>query len=403
MSNMRSDKDVSTSPPDKTDMKRLALRLAIFAAAISMLAATGGCSARKSEEGKGDDTAQQLLPVKYASGFKLSQGDGYICAELTNPWDTTRLLERYILVHKDSALPERLPQGSVVRVPLENTLVFSSVHCSLLQELGKGDALGGVCDSRYIYSDSLQKRLREGRLVDAGSSLTPDMERILAMQPEAILLSPYENSGYGRLQKTGIPVIECADYLETSPLGRAEWMRLFGLLYGCAAQADSLFYTVEKAYTDVKERIATVSDRPSVISERRTGAVWYMPGGKSYMATLFADAGGSYPWHDNNDVGSMPLSFENVLEKGRNADFWFIKYNAPDKMTYADLAAEYAPYRHFKAFAERRIFACNSDKCPYYEETPFHPDRLLQDFAAIFHPELFGDYTPYYFHPLSSE
>ena len=131
-----------------------------------MLAATGGCSARKSEEGKGDDTAQQLLPVKYASGFKLSQGDGYICAELTNPWDTTRLLERYILVHKDSALPERLPQGSVVRVPLENTLVFSSVHCSLLQEIGKGDAIGGVCDSRYIYSDSLQNDCAK-----AGSSM----------------------------------------------------------------------------------------------------------------------------------------------------------------------------------------------------------------------------------------
>lgn len=400
---MRCDKDVSTLLPDKTDMKRVAFRLTLFTAAICLLAATGGCSARRNSATGDNETPQQLLPVKYARGFKLSQGMGYICAELAYPWDTTRLLNRYILVHKDSALPDPMPQGTVVRIPLENTLVFSSVHCSLLQELGKSDAIGGVCDSQYIYNDSLQNRLRKGLLIDAGSSLTPDMERIIAMQPEAILLSPYENSGYDRLQRTGIPIIECADYLETSPLGRAEWMRLFGLLYGCAAQADSLFATVEKAYTEIKGQMSDVSSRPTVISERRTGAVWYMPGGKSYMAALFADAGSSYPWSDNEDVGSMPLSFESVLEKGRNADFWLIKYNAPDEMSYADLAAEYAPYQRFKAFEERRVFACNSDKCPYYEETPFHPDRLLQDFAAIFHPELFGDYTPYYYHPLAAE
>lgn len=384
-------------------MRRVTFHLILFTAVMCLLATAAGCSARHDRESESNDTPQQIVPVKYARGYKLTQGKGYICAELTYPWDTTRLLNTYILVHKDSALPDPLPKGTLVRVPLENTLVFSSVHCSLLQELGKSDAIGGVCDSQYIYNDSLQSRLRNGTLIDAGSSLTPDMERIIAMQPEAILLSPYENSGYDRLQRTGIPIIECADYLETSPLGRAEWMRFFGLLYGCAAQADSLFSTVEKAYTDIKERMATVSDRPTVISERRTGAVWYMPGGKSYMAALFADAGSSYPWSDNNDVGSMALSFESVLEKGRDADFWLIKYNASDEMSYTDLAAEYAPYQRFKAFTERRIFACNSDKCPYYEETPFHPDRLLRDFATIFHPELFGDYTPYYYHPLESE
>lgn len=206
-------------------MKRLALYITVVTAIICLLATLPGCSSHHNKKSDGKDTPLQLLPVKYARGFKLSQGDGYISAELISPWDTTRLLNTYILVHKDSALPNPLPQGTLVRVPLENTLVFSSVHCSLLQELEKGDAIGGVCDSQYIYNDSLQNRLRKGTLIDAGSSLTPDMERIMAMQPEAILLSPYENSGYDRLERTGIPIIECADYLETSPLGRAEWMR----------------------------------------------------------------------------------------------------------------------------------------------------------------------------------
>lgn len=380
------------------------LHLTTMLAACLLGCMLAACSHRARHAGTdtGADSCA-VITTEYARGFRLLQGDGYVRADIINPWDTTRLLATYLLIDKDAPLPDHLPQGTVVRTPLANTLVFSSVHCSLLQELDRLNAIGGVCDSKYIYIDPLQQRLRNGTLTDAGSSLTPDMERIIALAPDAILLSPYENDGYARLQKTGIPIIQCADYMETSPLGRAEWMKLFGLLYGCRRQADSLFNDIASRYNEICHKVAFSSHRPTVISERRTGAVWYVPGGKSYLARLFADAGASYPWSDNDNTGSIALSFEEVLERGQDADYWLIKYNAPLDLTYSSLAQEYAPYRHFKAFTHHNIYACNSDRYHYYEETPFHPERLLADLAAIFQPGIFGQHTPCYFHPLAQE
>lgn len=374
------------------------LHLSTYTLGCLLLAIMFSCSHNNSS------TSAQLqekeITVKYAQGFRLSEGDGYRRIDIVNPWDTTRFLHTYLLIDRNDTLPSELPNGCIIRTPLRNTLIFSSVHCSLLNELNLLHAVGGICDSQYIYVEELQERLAAGTLVDAGSSITPDIERVIDMSPDAILLSPFENNNNDRLTHTGIPIIECADYMETSPLGRAEWVKIFGWLYHCETSADSLFNSVEEAYNSICCMINETTERPKVITERRSGAMWYVPGGNSYMATLLRDAGASYPWSDNPNTGSIPLSFENVLEQGQDADFWLIKYHADKDVTYNDLIEEYAPYKRFKAFEQRKILGCNTQRLRYYEETPFHPERLLQDLAATFHPTLFDNYTPYYFHPL---
>lgn len=357
------------------------------------------CSTKSQSHHQSNHT-ESVIPVHYAQGFRLWQGDGYKRIDIVNPWDTTQLLRSYIVVQQSDSLPQPMPQGQLIRVPLSQSVVFSSVHCSLLHELDCLSAIAGICDSEFIYIDTLLQRLNDGTLIDAGNSTAPDIERIIALSPDAILLSPYENNSYERLEKTQIPIIECADYMENSPLGRAEWMRMIGILYGCEKEADSLFSSVIETYTSVCKRIAASDYRPKVISERRTGSVWYVPGGESYMATMFADAGAIYPWHDNKSSGSIALSFENVFDSAQDADVWLIKYNNKAYMTYSSLQQEYAPYSRFEAFKRKRIFGCNTHYYRYYEETPFHPDRLLQDLGAIFHPDLFPQYKPYYYHPL---
>ena len=376
-------------------MKRLHL---ILIATVAICCLMVGCGA--SSQGNGE-FAEENIEVKYAAGFRLSQGEGYRRIDVVDPWDTTRLLESYILVNRDEELPHKLPQGCVVRTPLQRSVVFSSVHCSLLKELNTLDAIGGICDSEYVYVDELRQRLADKTLVDAGSSVAPDLEQIIDLSPDAILLSPYENSRYDRLKNSRIPIIECADYMEVSPLGRAEWVRVFGWLYGCEVQADSLFAAVEEAYLTTRERVSQADVHPKVFTERRTGAVWYVPGGKSYMAQMLADAGALYPWRDNEASGSIPLSFEEVFEQAQDADYWLIKHHSEAQMTYKSLAEEYAPYTRFKSFEQKQIYDCNTRYYRYYEETPFHPERLLQDLSAIFHPQLFEGYTPYYFHPIA--
>ena len=229
----------------------------------------------KSQES--DEQLENDSIIEYAELLSITCHDDYTDVKISNPWDSARLLHRYILVPKTQNVPSNLPQGTVVRTPLSNTLVYASVHCSLLEQLDALSQIGGVCDLSYIKTPALLSRAENGKLTDAGNSMSPDIERVMSLNPDAILLSPFENAGYGRIGKMGIPIIECADYLETSPLGRAEWIKFFGLLYGKEVEADSIFTEVEKNYTELRDKIGVLSSAPVVISELKSGSAWYMP------------------------------------------------------------------------------------------------------------------------------
>lgn len=342
-----------------------------------------------------------VVAMRYAEQIQIDSCDGYWSVRVRNPWDTAKILHTYILVGQDLELPDNLPAGTLVRTPLRKSLIYSSVHCSLLVGLDALACIGGVCDLQYIYQPEVRARCAEGKIVDAGNAMSPDLEKVMDLHPDAVLLSPFENSGgYGRIEKLGIPIIECADYMETSPLGRAEWMRFFGLLFGRKQQADSLFDEVEKRYGNLKALVDTVVARPAVLSELRNGSAWYMPGGRSTIGRLYADAGAAYVWADDTRSGSVPLSFETVFDRGRNADFWLFKYNETVDKTLSSLRAEYAPYAGFRAFRTGNVFACNTGKVPFYEETPFRPDWLLKDLILVFHPECLPGETARYFQQL---
>ena len=347
---------------------------------------------------EGGDT----LNLRYAENLQIVKYQHYTQVTLRNPWDTLKTLHTYLLVNKQDSCPSSLPEGTIVRVPLSNSLIFSSVHCGLLQELGALDKIKGVCDLQYIRVPAILESCRKKEITDAGSSMNPDIEKVIDMHPDGILLSPYENSGgYGRIEKLNIPILECADYMETSSLGRAEWMRFYGLLFGEAQKADSLFAEVEKNYNELKALVAPLSYAPSVISELKNGSAWYVPGGKSTSARIYADAGANYVFANDEHSGSVPLAFETVFDKGQNADFWLIKYNQAIDKTYKELEQDYAPYTGFRAFKERNIYGCNTGKVDFYEDSPFHPDRLLKDLIKIFHPTLLEGYELKYFTKLA--
>ena len=331
------------------------------------------------------------ISLRYADNLALVAYPDYTVATLRNPWDTLKTLHTYVLVPASRPLPAHLPAGTVVRTPLRKAVVYSSVHCSLMDKLGVAGSIGGVCDLKYIKLPGVQEGCRRGTIADCGSGMNPDMEKIIDLHPDAILLSPFENSGgYGRIEKLDIPIIECADYMETSALGRAEWMRFYGLLFGAASRADSLFAEVDSCYGQLKRRAALSSVSLSIVSELKSGSAWYVPGGRSTTGRLFGDACGRYVFAEDRHSGSIPLSFETVFDKAGDADVWTIKYNRDRDMTYSDLAADYTGYTGFKAFRTRNIYGCNTAKVPFYEETPFRPDYLLADLIQILHPEI-GD------------
>ena len=365
-----------------------ALLIVVLVAALLSLS---GC--RKSRLST-SDAVGDTIPLRYAQNLTMVRYSDGILVELKDPWHEGRILHRYWLTEDSNSkrsslhtsLSSLLSPLSTVTFPLQRSVVFNTAHASLIGMLNATDRIAGVADLKYMLLPDVQRRVQQGEIVDCGNSMSPDIEQIVSLHADAILLSPFENSGgYGRLEKLGIPIIECADYMETSPLGRAEWMRFYGLLFGCSQQADSLFSMVEHAYCALRDSVST-SAPLKILTERLTGSTWYVPGGKSTMGRLIADAGATYAWADDDHSGSLALSFETVLSKSGNADVWLMNTSSPQPFTYESLAAEHHGYTQFKAFRDRNIYFINTLQVPYFEEVSFRPDLLLRDYITMLHP-----------------
>lgn len=352
-----------------------------------LLLSLTACGYRQVVSPEGGDT----LTFKYAERISVVKYDGYAVATLQNPWDTLRTLHTYVLVPDDEPLPTHLPEGTLIRTPLKRSVVYTSVHCSLIEVLGAGSSIGGVCDLKYIKVPLVQQGCSDGSMLDCGDGMNPDIEKIIDLHPDALLLSPFNNSGgYGRVEELDIPLVECADYMETSALGRAEWMKFYGMLYGKEEAAQQLFEEVECNYLHLKEVAAQAASHPTVIPDLKMGSTWYMPGGRSTQGRLFADAGAVYPFADTDNSGSIPMSVEVVMEKATEADIWIVKLNSEVPVTLPLLVSDYEGYRELKAYKTGQVFACNTSSTMYYEEAPYRPDYLLQDMIQMFHPDVQG-------------
>lgn len=355
------------------------------------------CSGNKQSAEVEGNVVDTVYTVQYAKGFTVKKYADYKEVTVVDPWDSTKILQRYILVDKTKTLPANLPKGTLIRTPLNSVVAYSTIHCATLNELGVLSTVKGVCEPSYIDIDYIQEGVKNGTIADLGQAANPIIEKIVDVDPEAIFATPIQGRTYGSIDKAGIPVIETPDYMEPLPLGRAEWIRFYSLFFDNESQADSLFNITVNNYNTIKEKMVSVKEKPSVFIDLMYGNVWYISGGGSFISRMLSDAGANYVWSDNDKVASTPLAFEEILDKAGDAQFWLIKYNHPTDLTYTSLEKEYKPYSYFSAFKNRNIYACNAAEKSYYEDLPIHPDYILQDFAYIFHPDLFPDYTPRYY------
>lgn len=337
-----------------------------------------------------------------AKGLVITPNNGYTTVEIKNPWKEGSVLQTYILVPRDTDLPKNLPQGSLIRTPIKKALVYSSVHANAIKELGHLSSVKGVCDAQYFTLPEITEGVENGSIANIGSSMSPVVEKIIALSPDAIILSPYQNANYEELTRLGISVIQCADYMEATPLGRAEWIKLFGILYNQEEKADSIYNCVVNDYNDLIKLTANEQQKPKILSENIINGTWYVPGGDSYMAQLFSDAGGSYAWSDVHTSGSIPLDMPRVLEKAHDADVWLIK-SFDSTFSYSKLKAQNVLNAEFKAFKEQKIFFCDTERTTLFQDFPFHPELLLKEYIAILHPELIPEYKLKYFKPLVNE
>ena len=347
--------------------------------------------------GKAPVTAGDTITT-HARLLTVVRGDGYTYAEVRSPWSDSVPLGCYTIIDSGSDA-DALPGTTLIRRPLRRSVVFASVHTAPIAELGSLDGIAAVADGQYFTpGDTIAGLLASGRIADVGSSMSPSLEKVIDLEPDAVLLSPYEDGNAGGLDRAGVPIIYMADYLEADALCRAEWLLLLGELYGRTAEADSMYAATVAAYESLKARVADVERRPTVFTEKPYSGVWYVPGGRSYAAGMLADAGARYVWADDGSSGSLPLDEAAVIDRASDADYWLIKAAVDTKPE--TLAAELPHARAFKAFPGG-VYYCNTVKRPFFNAVAFHPERVLADYVRIFHPEVMdGDTTLQFFTPL---
>ena len=231
-------------------------------------------------------------------------------------------------------------------------------------------------------------------------------ELVLSIQPDLVVGFGItsENKGYETLKRSKISVVYNGDWIEKNPLGKAEWIKFFAPFFAMEKKADSVFQSIEASYKEAKSLAQGAKQAPTVLSGALYKDVWYAPGGESWAAEFIRDANANYLWKGTSQAGSLSLSIENVLDEGKNADFWI----APSQFTsYRELENDTWHYKQFKAYQNKTIYTYALTKGEtggllYYELGPNRPDLILKDLIHIFHPEVLPDYTPVFFKPLNN-
>lgn len=352
----------------------------------------------------------EVVPsVRYARGFAFGAWDRWPTLEVFQPRgqghpDTLRygLFPAEVPAEVVEAFRARYPGAQTVQVPIQSMVALSATHVALAEALGAGDGILGVTQRTHLYSPGIRQAIEAGQVLEVapGGNLNP--EAALGLSPDLVMasvtgaadLAPYEV-----LQRAGIPVLVNAEWRESSPLGRAEWIRVMGALLGKQAQADSMFRRVESAYHQLRALVDTVAQRPVVFRGLGYQGVWYVPAGDSYAAGLMRDAGADYPWQDAPGQGSLPLDFEAVYPRAMAADFWL---HAGAHTRLSELRAVDSRLARFPAVQRGRVYNPVRRMHPdggndYWETGTLRPDRVLADLIHIFHPERLPDHQLYYY------
>lgn len=318
---------------------------------------------------------------------------GWVEATIADPWHPAGTpLGRYALVADSSAAG--IPDGFTrVGVPLRRSVVYSSVHTSAIGRLGALGAVAAIADGNWLSdADPVKARVLGGAVRDIGPSVSPSVETVIDLQPDAILLAPYENGSRGGIDKAGAPLVEMADYMESTPLGRAEWLLLLGELYGRREEARHIYTRVAARYDSIRT-LTGDGPHPRVFTETPVSGVWYVPAGGSYMARLIADAGGDYLWADTPGTGSLPLDLAAVIDRASDADLWLIKTFGP--VTRASLRSTVPQISAFGAFPDG-VRVCDTSTSSFFNDLAFTPDLILDDLARMMR----GADSTVYFLPL---
>ncbi len=363
------------------------------------------CQENKPTHSTASAATWDTVALQYATNFTVQKKGAYTLLSIGAAWKNAEPSFQYLLYPKDSTPPADYPQATRIGVPVERILGSGSVDVAFLEALGASDRLVGLSNGTYIYDPMIRERLADGRIVNIGQDQGIDYEKALTTNPDlAFVYSIGDQRSYKKYETLNIPAVMLSDFMETTPLGRAEWLLFVSYFVGKEAVANAYFEEVAQRYRAIKRQAGYYSYKPSVLTGAVYKGTWYVAGGRSLMATLIADAAANYLWRDNEEVSGVPLDFEAVYVKALEADFWINQSHYADR---ASLLASEARYQDFKAVRDNHLYnyykrASAEGGSDIFESAIVRPDRVLQDLVHVFHGRPVETDSLYYYAPLTT-
>ncbi|MCB1121094.1 MAG: ABC transporter substrate-binding protein [Verrucomicrobiae bacterium] len=344
---------------------------------------------------------------RYAENFSLETFPGYKLLTVSNPWrGSGDITYRYALVPKAGSLPEMPKDIRIIRTPVERIIATATVYLGPLHTLGMYDRLVGLAYLDYTSDPEIHQRVKEAKLTPIQGGAALDIESILQLRPDLILTSITGEGIYDdhpKLERAHLPAVLTAGYMEAHPLARSEWIKVIAAFVDKDEEAERFFNRIADKYEALVALTRNVKHKPKVFSNAPYAGVWHIPGGTSYNARAFADAGGKYLWADNPSSGGVPLDFEVILHQAADADFWL---NPGAYRSRAELLALDSRFTGFRAFREGHVFN-NTLRMnerggnDIWERGINHPEEVLADLIKIFHPELLPEHEFVYYERLN--
>lgn len=377
---------------------------AILLTAVLLLASLASCGTRNTG-GSSEEFDQPTYLPAHASGFRILGAEGHesVILESFDPWQgADSMTTRLFIARGGESAPDGF-DGPVLNGEAKRIVAMSSTHIAMLDAFGETDRVKGVSGIDFISNPTIQSR--RDSIGDVGYEGNIDYELLLALDPDIVLLFSTNGASRmeGKLDELGIPYAYIGDYLESSPLGKAEWLVAIGEIAGCRAEAEKVFADIPSRYEALKQLVAGAeSSAPKVMVNAPYGDSWFMPSTESYVVRLIEDAGGNYLYARNTGNTSLPIDIEEAYRLASEADVWI---NTGTMKSLDELRAICPKFTDTKPFTTGNVFNNNARTGKgggndYFESAVVKPDIVLRDLIGIFHPEVLSDSCLVYYHRL---
>ncbi|MTG98005.1 ABC transporter substrate-binding protein [Myroides albus] len=375
---------------------------------LSVLSVLFGFTSCKKQIARGDVQRENIFSgttsIAYAKGLEIEYHEDYSLVNISQPWAGSSKTYSYVLAKKEAVLPDSLKNRQRIEVPVKDIVVTSTTHIPALELLNEVGTLRGFPGLDYISTPVVRQLINEGKVKELGSNESLNTEQVIDLEPGVVVAFAMDDSNKSlqTIAQSGIAVLYNGDWVEQTPLGKAEWIKLYGVLFDKREKAERLFTEIEEEYQNALKLVNDIVVQPTVMSGVMYQDVWYMPGGGSWAGIYFKDAVSDYLWKDTEVTGSLALSFESVFDKAKDAEYWI---NPGHYETLAQLKEANPHYANFKSFQSGKVFSFAPTKgstggTVFYELGPTRPDLVLKDLIYIFHPEVLPGYEPVFYKQL---